>query len=120
KEIAPAVEEAKKEGINAVGPLPPDTVFVRARGDAFDAVIAMYHDQGHIPIKLLGLKWDENKGEWTSISGINVTIGLPIIRSSVDHGTAFGKAWKGTADPQSMIEAVKFAAQMAKTKILKQ
>lgn len=109
-EIEPAVKLARKEGINVVGPLPADTVFVRAAGGAYDVVVAMYHDQGHIPVKLLGLKWDEKTGKWTSVSGINVTIGLPIIRSSVDHGTAFGKAWKGTANPQSMIEAIKFAA----------
>jgi len=92
EEIKPAIEEAKKESINVFGPLSSDIVFVRARGGAFDAVVAMYHDQGHIPIKLLGLKWDESQGTWDSVSGINVTIGLPIIRSSVDHGTAFGKA----------------------------
>jgi len=117
EEIEPAVKLAKEEGVNVVGPLPADTVFVKARGGAYDAVVAMYHDQGHIPAKLLGLKWDEKQGKWTSVSGINVTIGLPIIRSSVDHGTAFGKAWKGTANPQSMIEAIKFAAKAARTKI---
>jgi 4-hydroxythreonine-4-phosphate dehydrogenase len=116
-EIKPAIEEAKKEGINVSGPLPPDTVFVRAQGGAFDAVIAMYHDQGHIPIKLLGLKWDEKQATWDSVSGINVTIGLPIIRSSVDHGTAFGKAWKGTANPQSMVEAIKYVAQVVKNRL---
>jgi len=112
-EIAPAVEEARKGDVNVIGPLPADSIFVRARGGAYDAVVAMYHDQGHIPIKLMGLKWDEKQSAWTAVSGVNVTIGLPIIRSSVDHGTAFGKAWKGTANPQSMIEAIKFAAQMA-------
>lgn len=116
-EIKPAIEEAKKEGVNVSGPLPPDTVFVRALGGAFDAVIAMYHDQGHIPVKLLGLKWDEKRASWDSVSGINVTLGLPIIRSSVDHGTAFGKAWKGTANPQSMIEAIKYAAHAAKIRL---
>jgi len=114
EEIIPAVILAKKQGFNVVGPLPPDTVFVKARGGAYDAVVAMYHDQGHIPVKLLALEWDEKQGKWTSTRGINVTIGLPIIRSSVDHGTAFGKAGKGTANPQSMIEAIKFAAEAAK------
>jgi len=117
EEIRPAVKKAKEEGINVVGPLSADTVFVRARGGAYDAVVAMYHDQGHIPVKLLGLKWDEKEGRWTSVSGVNVTIGLPIIRSSVDHGTAFGKAWKGNANPQSMIEAIKFAAKTAKQRL---
>ena len=116
-EIIPAVESAKREGINVTGPIPADTVFVRARGGEFDIVVAMYHDQGHIPIKMLGLKWDEKKKRWTSVGGVNVTVGLPIIRTSVDHGTAYGKAGRkeGTANPQSMIEAVKMAAELVKT-----
>lgn len=117
EEIKPAVEMAKREGIHVDGPLPADTVYVKARGGACDAVVAMYHDQGHIPIKLLGLEWDEKQKRWTMVSGVNVTIGLPIIRTSVDHGTAFGKAGKGTANPQSMIEAIKFAATTAETKL---
>ncbi len=109
EEIAPAVEEARARGLQVEGPLPPDTVFYRAlKGHeigrtSFDAVVAMYHDQGHIPIKLLGL-----------LDGVNVTLGLPIIRTSVDHGTAFGKAGKGTASPVSLIAALKLAVQMAK------
>jgi 4-hydroxythreonine-4-phosphate dehydrogenase len=117
EEITPAVEAAKGEGVDIEGPLPADTVFVKARGRAYDAVVAMYHDQGHIPIKLLGLEWDEEEKAWTLVSGINVTIGLPIIRTSVDHGTAFGKAGKGTANPQSMTEAIKLAAVMAKKRL---
>jgi len=119
EEIKPAVEMAIKEGINVVGPLPADTVFVRARGGAYDAVVAMYHDQGHIPIKMLGLEWNEKRREWTRVSGVNITIGLPIIRTSVDHGTAFGKAGKGKANPQSMIEAIKLAAKMAASRLQK-
>ena len=119
EEIKPAVETARKEGINVVGPLPADTVFVRAKGGAYDAVVAMYHDQGHIPVKMLGLEWDEKRREWTRVSGVNITIGLPIIRTSVDHGTAFGKAGKGTANPQSMIEAIKLAAKMAASRLQK-
>jgi len=115
KEIKPAVELARQEGIDVEGPLPADTIFVKARGGAYDAVVAMYHDQGHIPVKFLGLKWDEEERKWTSVSGVNITLGLPLIRTSVDHGTAFGKAGKGTANPQSMIEAIKLAAEMAKT-----
>jgi 4-hydroxythreonine-4-phosphate dehydrogenase len=105
-EIRPAIEEAKRQGINASGPLPGDTVFVRARTGAYDVVVAMYHDQGHIPVKMMGFQ-----------SGVNVTIGLPIIRTSVDHGTAYDLVKKrlGTADPQSLGEALKLAAQMAKT-----
>ena len=119
-EIKPAIRDAVKDGINVFGPLPADTIFVKALGGAYDAVIAMYHDQGHIPVKLLGLKWNEKKREWISVRGINVTVGLPIIRSSVDHGTAFGKAWKGTANPQSLIEAINFASKLAKKNLTKE
>jgi 4-phospho-D-threonate 3-dehydrogenase / 4-phospho-D-erythronate 3-dehydrogenase len=102
--IIPAIEEAKSRGIDVRGPLPPDTAFLRAFRGEFDLVIAMYHDQGHIPIKMVGFE-----------KGVNVTLGLPIIRTSVDHGTVFGKAGKGTADPTSMIEAIKLAATMCRT-----
>jgi 4-hydroxythreonine-4-phosphate dehydrogenase len=116
EEIIPAVESARREGLNVVGPIPADTVFVRARGGEFDIVVAMYHDQGHIPVKMLGLKWDEAEKRWTSVGGVNVTVGLPIIRTSVDHGTAYGKAGRkeGTANPQSLIEAIKMAARLVK------
>ncbi|MBN1152872.1 MAG: 4-hydroxythreonine-4-phosphate dehydrogenase PdxA [Dehalococcoidia bacterium] len=103
-QIIPAIEEAKALGIDVRGPLPPDTAFLRAFRGEFDLVIAMYHDQGHIPIKMVGFE-----------KGVNVTLGLPIIRTSVDHGTVFGKAGKGTADPTSMIEAIKLAATMCRT-----
>ena len=107
EEIIPAIEEAKKLGYNIVGLYPPDTVFLRAYKGEFDVVIAMYHDQGHIPIKMAGFEF-----------GINVTIGLPIIRTSVDHGTAYRRAGLrlGTGDPTSLIEAIKLATQMAKGK----
>jgi len=101
-EIRPAVEAAKAEGINTIGPIPPDTVFFRMKQGQYDAVVAMYHDQGHIPVKVLAFE-----------QGVNVTLGLPIIRTSVDHGTVFGKAGKGTASPASLIEALKLAAKMA-------
>lgn len=105
KEISPAIEDAKRMGINVVGPMPPDTVFLRASKGEYDAVVAMYHDQGHIPVKMLGFE-----------SGVNVTIGLPIIRTSVDHGTAYRRAGLrlGTGDPTSLEEAIKLAVQMAK------
>ncbi|MHB0870786.1 MAG: 4-hydroxythreonine-4-phosphate dehydrogenase PdxA [Chloroflexota bacterium] len=102
EEIAPAVEAARAEGFDVVGPIPPDTVFFRMTEGQYDAVVAMYHDQGHIPTKVLS--FDE---------GVNVTLGLPIIRTSVDHGTVFGKAGKGTARPASMVAALKLGAQMA-------
>lgn len=99
--IAPAVRDAQAQGVMVDGPFPADTVFVRAvRGD-FDGVICLYHDQGLIPLKLLS--WEE---------GVNVTIGLPIVRTSPDHGTAFDIAGQGTADPRSMLAAIALAAKM--------
>jgi len=100
--IAPAVRAARAAGINAEGPLAADTVFFRAvRGD-FDLVVAMYHDQGHCPVKVLGLE-----------SGVNITVGLPVIRTSVDHGTAFDIAGTGTADERSLIAAIRVAAELS-------
>jgi 4-hydroxythreonine-4-phosphate dehydrogenase len=100
--IRPAVEAARSRGIDVTGPIPGDTVFVRARRGEFDAVIACYHDQGLIPVKLLAFG-----------HSVNVTLGLPIIRTSVDHGTAFDIAGKGVADPTSMIEATLLAGRLA-------
>jgi len=97
-EIAPAVELAKIEGINVTGPLAADTVFYLAKKGQFDAVVCMYHDQGHIPIKLLDFE-----------SAVNVTLGLPIIRTSVDHGTAFDIAYKGIASTDSFVNACNLA-----------
>ncbi|MEW6619851.1 MAG: 4-hydroxythreonine-4-phosphate dehydrogenase PdxA [bacterium] len=105
KEIIPAIEVAQRKGINARGPYPPDTVFYRAVKGEFDVVIAMYHDQGLIPLKLLAFD-----------DAVNVTIGLPIIRTSPDHGTAFDIAGKNIANPTSILEAIKLAAKMAKIK----
>jgi 4-hydroxythreonine-4-phosphate dehydrogenase len=107
--LAPAVGQCRAAGVNVVGPLPADTVFVRARRGEFDAVIACYHDQGLIPVKLLAF------GE-----AVNVTLGLPIVRTSVDHGTAFDIAGRGVADPGSMIAAVKLAAQLAHRSVRQQ
>ena len=105
KYITPAIEEAKNQGMNVIGPLPPDSAFLRTHEGQFDAAIAMYHDQGHIAVKMLGITL-----------GVNVTLGLPIIRTSVDHGTNFGKAGKGTADPTSLIEAIKLAGVMVQNR----
>ncbi|MBS7609551.1 4-hydroxythreonine-4-phosphate dehydrogenase PdxA [Candidatus Bathyarchaeota archaeon] len=115
EEIVPAIEEGRRLGLEVSGPFPPDTIFARAAGGGFDAVIAMYHDQGHIAVKLLGFQWDEKKKGWTRISGVNVTLGLPFVRTSVDHGTAYGKAGRreGTADPGSLLEAIQLAAKLA-------
>ncbi|MGN8851752.1 4-hydroxythreonine-4-phosphate dehydrogenase PdxA [Anaerobiospirillum succiniciproducens] len=106
EEILPAVKQACEEGIYAEGPIAPDTVYHRSANlNDFDIVVSMYHDQGHIPIKVLGFS-----------SGVNVTVGLPVIRTSVDHGTAFEIAGKGIADDESMLEALRLGAQMAKVK----
>ena len=106
--IAPAIAAAQAEGINASGPFAPDTVFMRARnvpGKAgeFDVVVAMYHDQGLIPVKYLGVE-----------QGVNVTLGLPLVRTSPDHGTAFDIAGKGLADPSSLLAAIRMARQLLK------
>ena len=113
KEIVPAVEYAVGLGKNVEGPVPADTVFPKMKGGMYDAVVVMYHDQGHIPMKLLGFQYDEHTGTWGVMSGVNITLGLPIVRTSVDHGTAFGKAGEGRANPQSMIEAIRLAALLA-------
>jgi 4-phospho-D-threonate 3-dehydrogenase / 4-phospho-D-erythronate 3-dehydrogenase len=101
-EIEPAVEEARARGWNVSGPISPDTVFARAKRGDFDGVVAMYHDQGHIPFKMTEFDL-----------GVNVTVGLPIIRTSVDHGTAYDIAGKGVADPKNMLQAIALAADMA-------
>jgi 4-hydroxythreonine-4-phosphate dehydrogenase len=110
--ILPALRQAAELGIRAEGPVPADTLFSKAKGGWYDAVLAMYHDQGHIPCKLDGFVYDQETEKW-SMTGVNVTLGLPIIRTSVDHGTAFGKAGKGSADRRSLFEAVRLAADLA-------
>jgi 4-hydroxythreonine-4-phosphate dehydrogenase len=102
--IVPAIEAARQEGIAAQGPFAPDTVFMRARRGEFDVVVAMYHDQGLIPVKYLGVE-----------QGVNVTLGLPLVRTSPDHGTAFDIAGTGRADPSSLIEAVRMARRLTGT-----
>jgi 4-hydroxythreonine-4-phosphate dehydrogenase len=113
REIAPAVAEARALGIRAEGPLPPDTCFSGAAGGQFDAAVAMYHDQGHIPVKMKGFLWDGRRSRWSSVRGVNVTLGLPIIRTSVDHGVAFDIAGKGIASEDSLVAAIELAAKMA-------
>jgi len=108
-EIEPAVEQAREAGIDAIGPESPDTVYVRAASGEFDCVVSMYHDQGHIPIKMLGFAGG------SAVSGVNVTVGLPIIRTSVDHGTAFDIAGQGIASEQSLLDAVDVAVEMTDT-----
>ena len=113
--IGPAVEEANEKGFNVDGPIPADTVFPKMLGGQYDVVVCMYHDQGHIPVKLVGFEYDEETGNWLSVSGVNVTLGLPIIRTSVDHGVAFGKAGEGRANEDSMVEAIRMAIQLSTT-----
>jgi 4-hydroxythreonine-4-phosphate dehydrogenase len=109
----PTIARAVADGLNVVGPVPGDTVFVKLRAGQYDAVIAMYHDQGHIPVKLLGFEVDPATGRWQELSGVNITLGLPIIRTSVDHGTAFDIAGKGIANERSLIEAIEYAERLA-------
>jgi len=111
--IAPAIEAAKSAGINADGPIPADTLFPKAIGGLYDICVAMYHDQGHIPLKVTGFIWDRENERWHSVNGVNITLGLPIIRTSVDHGTAFDIAGKGVASPDSMINAIEYAVKLA-------
>jgi len=112
-EIIPAIEEAKAKGIKVDGPVPPDTIFSKARGGWYDIVVAMYHDQGHIPLKVVGFVYNQKDQKWDAVSGVNITLGLPIIRTSVDHGTAFDAAGKGTANEFSLINAINYAIQLA-------
>ena len=99
--IEPAVQAARAQGMQVVGPVAPDTVYMRARRGEFDVVVAMYHDQGLIPVKYLGVE-----------EGVNVTLGLPLVRTSPDHGTAFDIAGTGQADPSSLIEALRMARRL--------
>jgi 4-hydroxythreonine-4-phosphate dehydrogenase len=101
--LQPAIETARREGITVSGPWPSDTLFVRARAGEFDGIVAMYHDQGHIPLKLLG-----------GLHAVNVSLGLPLVRTSVAHGTAYDIAGKGVAEPTSLVEAVRVASQLCR------
>lgn len=116
-EIAPAILQARESGILAEGPFPPDTLFTLAKGGRFDGCVAMYHDQGHIPFKLTGFVWDEESGAMRSVRGVNITLGLPIIRTSVDHGTAFEIAGKGIASPDALLCAVDYAVRLYQSKL---
>lgn len=113
---APVIAECRAEGMDVTGPVPGDTVFVKLRGRQFDAVVAMYHDQGHIPVKLLGFDVDPATGAWRALSGVNITLGLPLIRTSVDHGTAFDIAGTGKANEDSLLEAIDYALRLAENR----
>lgn len=110
--IAPIIQEYVGQGHDITGPVPGDTVFIKLRAQQFDAVVAMFHDQGHIPVKLLGFNVNPETGTWQAISGVNVTLGLPILRTSVDHGTAFDIAGKGLANADSLVDAVEYAMKL--------
>ena len=111
-EIVPAIDKAMTLGLNVEGPIPADTLFAKAKGGMYDGCVAMYHDQGHIPFKFQGFVWDAKKKRMKTVKGVNITLGLPIIRCSVDHGTAFEIAGKGLASPDAMLLAIKYAVQM--------
>ena len=113
EEIKPAIEAARADGINAIGPIPPDSVFSEALGGWYDIIVCMYHDQGHIPLKTVGFVYDREKQGWKAVEGVNVTLGLPIIRTSVDHGTGFALAGKGTSNELSLVNAIDYAVRMA-------
>jgi 4-phospho-D-threonate 3-dehydrogenase / 4-phospho-D-erythronate 3-dehydrogenase len=113
----PTIAQCVADGMDVVGPVPGDTVFVKLRAGQYDAVVAMYHDQGHIPVKLLGFNVDPATGRWEALSGVNITLGLPIIRTSVDHGTAFDIAGKGIATESSLIEAIAYAERLAAARL---
>jgi 4-hydroxythreonine-4-phosphate dehydrogenase len=112
----PVVASYANADFDVIGPIPGDTVFVKLLAKQYDAVVAMYHDQGHVPVKLLGFNVDPETGVWKALSGVNITLGLPIIRTSVDHGTAFDIAGKGIASEDSFVEAIDFALQLAAAK----
>jgi 4-hydroxythreonine-4-phosphate dehydrogenase len=114
--VEPTVSELKASGFDVEGPVPGDTVFVKLHAKQYDAVVAMYHDQGHIPVKLLGFSVDPETGKWNALSGVNVTLGLPIIRTSVDHGTAFDIAGRGIASKTSLVEAIELAIDLARAR----
>ncbi len=117
KEIIPAIEELKAMGYDVAGPVPPDTLFAKAKCGFYDGCVAMYHDQGHIPFKVVGFNWDKETQKMESVQGVNITLGLPIIRVSVDHGTAFDVAGKGIASPDAMLLSIDYATRMAQNRI---
>ena len=115
EEIQPAIDAAMAEGICIPDgkPTPPDTVFSKALGGWYDIVVCMYHDQGHIPLKVKGFVYNHELGHWDAVAGVNITLGLPIIRASVDHGTGFGHAGNGGANELSLENAISYAIQLA-------
>lgn len=115
-EIIPAIEEAKRRGYTVEGPVPADTLFPKAIGGVYDGIVAMYHDQGHIPFKVVGFNWDKSAKQMKSVRGVNITLGLPIIRTSVDHGTAMEIAGRGIASADAMMLAIEYAVNMVRSR----
>lgn len=115
-EIIPAIKAAQAESICVDGPVPPDSLFPKALGGWYDIVVAMYHDQGHIPLKTVGFVYDREMKKWKAVEGVNITLGLPIIRTSVDHGTGFDQAGKGTSNELSLLNAIEYAIHLANNK----
>ena len=111
--IRPAVDALRERGIMAFGPYAADGFFGSGAYRKFDGVVAMYHDQGHIPLKVKGFEYDRQNGKWKAVAGINVTLGLPIIRASVDHGTGFGHAGDGNANELSLLNSIAYASAIA-------
>ncbi len=111
--ITPAVKTCAEEGILVYGPFPPDSIYPQMIGGKFDGVVAMYHDQGHIPFKLSNFSFNPDTQEWQQVTGVNVTLGLPIIRTSVDHGTAFDLAGTGKASERSLLDAIDVAIKLS-------
>lgn len=116
EEIKPAIDAAKAEGIDTIGPCPPDSVFSQAIGGWYDIVVVMYHDQGHIPIKTVGFVYDREKQSWKAVEGVNITLGLPIVRVSVDHGTGYALAGTGTSNELSLVNSIAYAASFGKNR----
>lgn len=119
EEIQPAIDEALKLGLNVVDgkASPADTIFSKALGGWYDIVVVMYHDQGHIPLKVKGFVYNKDLKRWDAVEGVNVTLGLPIIRVSVDHGTGFGHAGQGFANELSLTNALDYAVKLARNKL---
>lgn len=118
EEIQPAIDAAMAEGIciPEKKPTPPDTIFSKALGGWYDIVVAMYHDQGHIPLKVKGFVYNKELKKWDAVAGVNITLGIPIIRVSVDHGTGFGHAGTGSADELSLANSIEYAIRLARNK----
>ena len=121
EEIQPAIDEALSEGINIPEkkPTPPDTIFSKALGGWYDIVVAMYHDQGHIPIKVKGFVYNKEEKHWDAVAGVNVTLGLPIIRVSVDHGTGYDYAGSGRSNELSLVNAIDYGIRLAQNRAAK-